>query len=149
MLAECVDGCPIELWTSGAHPRPYWKIAYHVTTYADCFLYPGFDSWERWPMHRREAAWTFSDDGSDIPEIEPYTPDQVMEYIHLIQAQVDQRIDALDLDEDDCGFPWYKGLPRAELLILNVRHISEHVGQMHELRLAAGLEVDWQASRDY
>lgn len=149
MLTECVDGCPLTLWLSGGHPRPYWKIAYHVTVYADCFLSPTFDSWERWPHHRREAAWTFSDDGAEIPEVEPYTSEQVMDYIRLIQARVDERIDALDLEADDCGFPWYEGLSRVELLILNVRHISEHVGQMHELRIAAGLDVDWRATRDY
>lgn len=149
MLVECVEGCPPELWLSGGHPRPYWKIAYHVTAYAQAFLQPSFEAWERWEHHRREAAWTFSDDGEEIPVIEPYTPDQVMVYLRLIQSQVDGFIDVLELDEDECGFPWYKGLSRAELLILNVRHISEHVGQLHELRIAAGLDVDWRATRDY
>ena len=55
MLAECVDGCPQDLWLSGEHPRPYWKIAYHVTMYSQCFLNPSFDSWQRWEHHRREA----------------------------------------------------------------------------------------------
>jgi len=149
MLVECVDGCPPELWLSGGHPRPYWKIAYHVAAFSQCFLSPSFDSWQKWEHHRREATWTFSDDSFEIPVIDPYTPDQVMEYIRLIQTQVDGLVDALDLDEDECGIPWYKGLSRAELLILNVRHISEHVGQMHELRIAAGLDVDWRATRDY
>lgn len=149
MLSECVDGCPAALWLSGGHPRPYWKIAYHVTAYTDCFLSPSFDSWEKWAHHRREATWTISDDGTEIPEVEPYTPEQVMDYIRLLQGRVDERIDALDLDEDECGIPWYEGLPRAELLILNLRHISEHVGQMHELRIAAGLDVDWRATRDH
>ena len=149
MLAECVDGCPLDLWLSGEHPRPYWKIAYHVTVYADCFLNPSLDAWTRWEHHRREAAWTFDEDGSGIPEVEAYTTGQVIEYIGSIRDQVDVRIDALDLEEDDCGFPWYKGLPRAELLILNVRHISEHVGQLHELRIAAGLDVEWRASRNF
>ena len=147
MLAECVEGCPDSLWLSGEHPRPYWKIAYHVTTYADCFLSPSFDEWKRWEHHRREAAWTMSDDGTEIPVIEPYTPDQVMDYIRLIKSSVDSRIDALDLDADDCGFPWYEGLPRAELVMLNLRHISEHVGQLHELRIAVGLDVEWHTSR--
>ena len=72
-----------------------------------------------------------------------------MEYIRLIQGQVDGLIDALDLDEDECGIPWYKGLSRAELLILNLRHISEHVGQLHELRIAEGLDMDWRTTRNF
>lgn len=149
MLAECVRDCPSDLWLSGAHPRPYWKTAYHATAYAHLFLFPMLDSWERWSFHRPEATWTFSDDGSEIPVIEPYTPDQVMEYIQLIEAEIDGRIDALDLDVDESGIPWFPGMSRAELLILNVRHISEHVGQMHELRIAAGLDVEWRSTRDY
>lgn len=149
MLAECIEGCPPDLWLSGPHPRHYWKIAYHVTAFAHCFLHPSLDAWERWEHHRREAGWTYSDDGEEIPVIDPYTPEQVMEYLRLIQSQVDEKIDALDLDEDYCGIPWYPELSRAELLILNVRHISEHVGQLHELRIAAGLDVDWRATRDY
>jgi hypothetical protein len=148
MLAECVDNCPSDLWLSGGHPRPYWKIAYHVTVFAHCFLFPSFDTWERWPHHRSEAAWTVDEEGVGIPVVEPYSTDQVMDYIRLIQDQIDMRIDALDLEDDDCGFPWYKDLSRADLLILNTRHISEHVGQLHELRIAVGLEVDWRATRD-
>ena len=147
MLVECVEECPTSLWLSGEHPRPYWKIAYHAAAYAQCFISPSFESWEKWEHHRREATWTFTDADFEIPEIEPYTQAQVREYILLIQGQVDNFVDALDLDEDECGIPWYPGLPRAELLILNVRHISEHVGQMHELRIAAGLDVHWRATR--
>ncbi len=116
---------------------------------AHLYLFPNLDSWEKWEHHRREAAWTFADEGEEIPVLDPYTPEQVMDYIRLIQSQVDARIDALDMDEADCGFAWYKGLSRAELLMLNFRHISEHVGQMHELRLAVGLDVDWRATRDF
>lgn len=149
MLAECIQDCPEELWLSGGHPRPYWKIAYHATAFAHGFLHSSLDAWPRWEHHRREAAWTFSDDGTEIPVIEPYKPEKMMEHVRLIQTQIDPLIDAADLDEDDCGFPWYPDLPRAELLILNVRHISEHVGQLHELRIASGLDVDWRASRSY
>lgn len=149
MLTECVEACPASIWLAGEHPRPYWKIAYHVTAYTHAFLFPTFDSWEKWEHHHREATWTFTDGSIEIPVVEPYTPEGVIEYIRLIQGQVDDRIDALDLEEDECGVPWYPNLSRAELLILNVRHISEHVGQMHELRIAAGLDVDWRATRDY
>lgn len=147
MLTECVENCPEAVWLSGTHPRPYWKIAYHAAAYADCFLSKSFDSWEKWTHHRPEATWTFSDDSFEIPVVEAYTTAQVMEYIGLIREQVDKRVDSLDLKEMECGIPWYPGLPRAELLVLNVRHISEHVGQMHEIRIAAGLDVDWCATR--
>jgi len=112
MLAECIEGCPASLWLSGGHPRPYWKIAYHVTVFSQAFLNQSFDTWERWEHHRREAAWTFSDDGSVIPVIEPYTPELMMEYVRLIQSQVDGLIDALNLDSDESGVPWYPELSR-------------------------------------
>ena len=148
MLIECVEDCPEPLWLSGEHPRFYWKVAYHAATYADCFLSPSFDSWERWEHHRREAAWTFADEGETIPSIPPYTTGEVMTYLSKTQSEVDSRIEALDVEADECGFPWYSGLSRSELLILNVRHISEHVGQLHELRIAAGLDVDWRTSKE-
>ena len=30
MLRQCVEQCPDDLWTSGAHPRPFWRIAFHA-----------------------------------------------------------------------------------------------------------------------
>lgn len=149
MLAECVEACPPTLWESGDHPKLYWRTAYHTTAFADCFLSPSLEAWTRWSHHRPEATQTFSDDGSEVPVLDPYSPEQILEYVKQIDASVDERIDALNLEDDECGFPWYPGLSRTELLILNARHVSEHVGQLHQMRIAAGLDVDWRSSRDY
>lgn len=31
MLRDCVARCPDDLWSRGAHPRTFWRIAYHAT----------------------------------------------------------------------------------------------------------------------
>jgi hypothetical protein len=38
MLAECVEKCPDDLWTSGTHPRTFWRIAFHAAFFTHNYL---------------------------------------------------------------------------------------------------------------
>jgi len=146
MLSECLDPCPEELWLSGQHPRKYWRIVYHAAAYTHLYLYESMASWNQWPKHRLECTY-IDDSGGPIAEVQPYTIEEVQDFVQHIHSEVDGRLDALDLDADECGYPWYPGLPRAELLILNLRHLHGHLGQLHEMRLAHGLDLNWQGPR--
>jgi hypothetical protein len=140
MFRLAISRCPDDVWTGGEHPRNYWRIAFHAAGYAHLYLYENIDAWTPWAKHRKECTWL---DGDDIPVMEPYTKAEMMEFIELIDAEVDTRIDALDLGDPSCGFAWYPKVTRVELLILSLRHLHGHIGQLTEILIGHGLDVDW------
>src|SRR5579859_5391607 len=49
MLAECVEKCPDDLWTSGTHPRTFWRIAFHAAYFTHLYLGQTLDAYQPWP----------------------------------------------------------------------------------------------------
>jgi hypothetical protein len=140
MLRLAVERCPESVWIGGEHPRNYWRIVYHAAAYAHLYLYENLDRWVRWEPARKECAWL---DGDDVPVMEPYTQAQMLDYVDLIRTQVDSRIDALDLSDPNCGYTWYPEVSRVELLVLSLRHLHGHIGQLSERLIEQELDVDW------
>ncbi|MFZ4508455.1 MAG: hypothetical protein ACOYON_12245 [Fimbriimonas sp.] len=140
MARQAIERCPDDVWTSGVFPRSYWRIAYHALAYAHLYLYPNLESWQSWPKHRQECTWL---EGDDIPVMEPYSRAELIEFVDLIVSEVGPRIDALDLTEEWCGYKWYPQVSRLELLVLSLRHLHGHLGQLSEILISHGLDIDW------
>lgn len=139
MLRQCVERCPDEVWNSGAHPRSYWRIAYHAAAYAHLYLFADMKAFAPWPKHRLDCTYL---DG-EVEPAAPYTQAELIECIDLIDSEVDSRLDALDLSAENCGFTWYPTVTRIELQILSLRHLHGHIGQLSEILLASGVDTDW------
>lgn len=139
MLREAIAICPDDLWLWGEHPRTFWRIAYHAAGYAHLYLYESLDDWKPWAKANNACAIL----EGDVEESTPYTKDEMLELVDLIDREVDPRIDALNLDDPHCGFRWYPTVSRVELLILSLRHLHGHLGQLHEHLIARGLDVEW------
>lgn len=139
MLRQAVADCPDDLWTWGEHPRTYWRIAYHAAGYAHLYLYGSLDDWARWEKADNSRAVL----EGDVEPAEPYTRDEMLDFIDLIDSQVDARIEALDFESESCRFAWYPGVTRFELIVLSLRHLHGHIGQLHEHLIARGLDVEW------
>jgi len=144
MLRECVELCPDELWTAGKGSRQYWRIVNHAAFFGHLY------------MCQNEAAFTpwskQTEAGNDLWEgaltqMEPYTKEELLSYIDEVRSIIDPTIDALDLDTEDPGFPWYKNINKLEHEILSIRHVQGHVGQLSELLMAAGIDSSWIARR--
>ncbi|HEY3281820.1 MAG TPA: DinB family protein [Armatimonadota bacterium] len=145
MLRQAIERCPEEVWVSGDHPRNYWRIAYHALFFAHFYLQPNADAFTRWEGHRPDTHSL--SDGPWLPNgtpevVEPYTKQELLDYLTLCDAMIDEGVDRIDLDAQECGFPWYQ-MPKLDHQIVNIRHIQQHVGQMAELLMAHGVEVDW------
>jgi hypothetical protein len=139
MLKQCVVRCPADLWTSGTHPRTYWRIAYHAIFYTHLYLQQNVESFTPWAKHRDSAKELWS-----TPDVvEPYTIEETREYIDLVIAGVDETVDGLDLESADTGFPWYKSMGKLEHQLMNLRHVQGHVGQLSELLMAQNVDTDW------
>lgn len=139
MLRQAVETCPDDVWLSGEHPRNYWRIAYHAAGYAHLYLYEDMKSWRPWEKARNECTYL---DG-EVEVMIPYTKSEMLDFIDLIVSEVGERIDAIDIEALNCGFTWYPNVTRLELYILSLRHLHGHIGQLSELLIAQGLDVEW------
>ncbi len=139
MTRQAIEVTPDDLWVSGDHPRTYWRMTYHALGYAHLYLYESLESWKRWEKANNDCAVL----EGDVPEVEPYSKQELLDFCDLILAEIDDRIDSLNLDEAHCGFRWYPDVSRVELLILSLRHLHGHLGQLHEHLIMRGLDVEW------
>ena len=143
MLRQAVEVCPDDLWLSGQHPRNYWRIAYHAAFYAHLYMGQNEAAFVPWDKHQEDAT----DLWEEPPVIAPYSRQEILGYIDHVRALVDPTVDALDLDTDDSGFHWYKNITKLSHEILSVRHVQGHVGQLSELLMLQGIDLDWVSRR--
>jgi hypothetical protein len=139
MLRQSVECCPADVWTSGEHPRTFWRIAFHTIFYTHLYLQPDNESFQRWSKDREDCAALWD----DPPELEPYTVADILEYIDLLAESVSASVDRLDLDASETGFYWYPNMTKLDHQMMNLRHLQGHVGQLSEILMSHGIDIDW------
>ncbi|MBC7529634.1 MAG: hypothetical protein H7308_19070 [Chthonomonadaceae bacterium] len=149
MLAECVEKCPEEGWLEGEHPRPFWRIAFHAAFYTHLYLGQNEEAFSPWPSRKEgihPGLWhpPFEVEPYELPErAETYQMGEMLSYIRFVDALIDPAVDQLDLDSEETGFSWYKGMSKLSHQLLNLRHLQGHVGQLSELLMAKGSDLAW------
>ena len=139
MLRQAVERCPEDLWLSGIHPRNTWRIAYHAAYYTHLYLAQNTKSFEPWSKHRKECVILWNN-----PKVEDsYSKAEVLEYIDFIVELMPLAVENLNLDAKSSGYSWYPNVPKIEHQFVNLRHIQGHVGQLSELLMARGIEINW------
>ncbi|MGC4043295.1 MAG: hypothetical protein QM758_05790 [Armatimonas sp.] len=154
MLAQCVEICPDDLWTAGTPPREFWRIVWHTAYFTQNYLVQTEDEFNRsagdWPEAVRSALGVNTTQRA--MDVEPYerpagitplTRQELGEYIEGISRSVDSTVEGLDLDREDTGFSWYPNMTKLSHELMNLRHIQGHVGQLSELLMARGIDIDW------
>lgn len=145
MLRQTIEQFPDELWESGIHPRNPWRIAYHAIFYTHLYLMAEESAFRGWEKHRQHVPALWQDE--DGPPEEPaYSKSETLEYLDMVDAGVDNWVDQIDLDSPNAGFDWYS-IPKLDHQILNIRHLQGHVGQLSELAMAQGVDLDWITRR--
>lgn len=149
MLREAVDLCPDDLWLATEHTNAFWQVAYHALFFTHLYLQPTSSDFRPWPGHQgrvqnEDGIAGPPDPASDLPLVpDPYSKDQVLEYVAHVSAQVEAVVDTLDLASQDSGFSWYR-VSKLEHQVINVRHLHHHVAQLADrLRNATGSGVRW------
>lgn len=155
MLRQCIEQCPDDLWVSGTYPRQVWRMAFHAAFFTH--LYLGQNE-AAFPSPPAELAVALREDGRQLwtnpaqlepyempEEVAPYSQQEILEYIRFVDTLVDPTIDTLDLDAAETGFSWYKDMSKLSHELMNLRHLQGHVGQLSELLMARGIEIDWIA----
>jgi hypothetical protein len=148
MLRQAIERCPEDLWTSGDHPRQYWRIVYHALFYTHLYLQPDEGAFRQWDLHREDCIFLFAlpwpphDQPKDAT---PYSKQELLEYLRLCDSMIDGGVDRLDLDAPESGFPWCH-MPKLDHQVMNIRHLQQHAGQLAERCYAAGVDLDWIGS---
>ncbi len=151
MLADCVAQCPDDLWTAGTHPRTYWRIALHAAFFTHLYLGQGqtaFQPWTGGPADGK-ALWESLGDVEpyELPEeAAPFSRQEAGDYIAYIDRLIDPTLDTLDLDATETGFEWYPDMSKLSHELMNLRHIQGHIGQLSELLMARGIDIDWRGA---
>lgn len=139
MLRQCVERCPSDLYEAGVHPRTFVRIAYHGAYYTRWYLTAGEDVNVHIHGAHAKLAWLW---GNPTKAPVP-TQENLLVYIDAVIAEVRPNLEVMDLDAPYCGFSWYKKTSKLEHQFVNLRHLEGHVGQLSELLMARGIEIDW------
>jgi hypothetical protein len=156
MLAECVEKCPESMWTAGEHPRPFWRIVWHAAFFTHNYIVQDEEAFnasvQDWPPAARTTLGV--SDTQKAIDVEPYelpagvpalTRQEMQEYIAYVRSVIDTTVDSLDLESPETGFSWYSNMTKLSHELMNLRHIQGHVGQLSELLMAQGIDIDWIA----
>lgn len=147
MLKQAIERCPEGLWAGDSYPVPFWRVAYHTLYYTHLYLQQREETFVPWEHHRAEYH-DLPRPTDRVPTIaDPYTKAQLLEYWRFCDALVNTAMQVLDLDAEDCGISWHKGMPKLEHQLHNLRHVQHHAALLAgRLRLADGTEVRWVRS---
>lgn len=145
MLKQAIAKCPESLWNDQEYKNKYWHMSYHVLFFTHLYLQDSERDFAPWTQHRDQyqflgpLPWPPHEE----PRIEePYSKEEILEYLEICQEQVEEKITSLTLDAES-GFKWLP-FSKMELQLYNIRHIQHHAGQLIDrLRTKEDIEVRW------
>lgn len=149
MLKECVELTPDDLWLAGVLPRTTWRIALHTTFFAHLGLSGSLKDYQSWPdrpAHLYPEMWENPDalEPFELDFSEPaISRNDLILYNKFVSDSVESLIDGFDLDAAESGMPGYSPLTALSVLLMNLRHLQGHVGQLSERLLDNGIEPTW------
>jgi hypothetical protein len=146
MLKNAIVHCPKWMWADPKPKNKFWHIAYHAVFFTHLYLQPSEKDFKAWSKHREQyefmgpLPWP----PHALPKIgEPYTQDEVLEYLTFCQGEVRECTPRLDLNKPQSGFSWLP-FSKLELQFYNIRHLQHHTGELCErLGTTAGVDVNW------
>jgi hypothetical protein len=150
MLDLCVERCPDALWNGRVGNLAFCQVAFHTLFFTDFYLgSPNEDAFRSQPFHR-DHGHIFRDyeELEDRVQVLLYDKPAIKDYLVHCRNKASQVIFAETEDSlrGPCGFA-RKAFSRAELYVLNIRHIQHHTAQLSlRLRLATHESIPWAAS---
>jgi hypothetical protein len=134
MLKQVIKKCPLDVWDAPLDRDKFWFKAYHVLYYAHLYLKTKSKDFVHWKKH------------NPTPNCNPFSKEEVLEYLAFVQQEVADNIPAMDLDASS-GYQW---LPsnKLELQLYNIRHIQQHTGELYErLSKHKNIRLSWVVQR--
>jgi len=125
MLHQCLAACPPEHWEGQIASASFRQMAYHTLFFVDLYLSPSQEAFVHRELHQRggdEFQPRFSD-GLSQNETIAYLANCREKAHAALAAETEQTL------QGPSGFSWYP-VSRAELHLINIRHIQHHTGQL-------------------
>jgi hypothetical protein len=144
MMRQVILKCPDSLWASSTSKNHYWRIVFHALFYTHLYLQPTEGDFVPWPKHRGESQFLgrLPWPPHNEPKVEkPYDKEELLEYLAFCHAEVEARVDTLDMEKAS-GFNW-QPFDKGELQLYNIRHLQQHIGELSERLGNQGIEIDW------
>lgn len=142
---------PDSFWDDRSEGTPFWQLAYHTLYYVDLYFSDSTESFTPPPFHVANAnlqaghyPWFDPPLTLGHPDV-TFSKEQVAGYLLRCWGKAETSINTLTPERAaaKCGFFWYD-LTVAELVILNLRHLAHHTGQLAAaVRRRADVGVDW------
>jgi hypothetical protein len=139
MLKQAIVACPAWLWNAPEDKNKFWNVAYHALFFTHAYLEDSEGNFIPWERHRPA-----SEDFEPPEPVEPYTQEEILEYLDFCERRVIERVPQLNFEGHFDGRPYNN----FELQIYSMRHIMQHTGELLE-RLAAHTDavVEWVGSK--
>lgn len=152
MLAECIDRCPDGHWDEPIARYPFWQVAYHTLCFAEYYLSPGKEAFERTAADRAGAEGSFQPRG--MAELTEEFPSRRFETRELLTyAEHCRTLAGSVLGEGPGAEGWQtlrgpSGFPRLHFArmgvhVYNARHIQHHAGQLSASLRRIGVDAPW------
>ena len=148
MLDSCIEQCPEESWNAPVVNLHFCQVAFHVL-FTDFYLESTEDTIRDQDFHRVNAdAFRDYEELEDRKQQLLYDRSFIKDYVQhcrekstrVVSNETEQTLTAR------CGFT-RRDCSRAELHVLNIRHIQHHTAQLSlKLKLDTNAGVNWIGS---
>lgn len=149
MLSRCIDQCPESDWDTPVVNLKFCQVAFHVLFFTDYYLESTEDTIRDQDFHRANFdAFRDYEELEDRKQQLLYERAFLKDYAQHCRAK-SSRVVTSETEQtltSRCGFS-RRDCSRAELHVLNIRHIQHHTAQLSlKLKLDTGKGVDWVGS---
>ena len=144
-----IEQCPDEQWNAPVVNLRFCQAVFHVLFFSDLYLGTDVDSLHKQDFHR-EHTKLFGDyeELEDRPQQRMYRKNDMKIYLQHCRLKAKSVISAETESSvsRSPGFEWFN-LPRAEVHLLNLRHLIHHAAQLSmRLRIDTGEGAGWVRS---
>ena len=148
-LDTCIERCPETVWDAKIGQYPFNQVAFHTLFFTDYYLGRDAEALRAQQFHRDHPE--FFDDYEQLEYREPvgvYDRPSIKKYLAHCRRKASEVLPAETADSlgGPSGFA-RRNFSRAELHVLNIRHIQHHSAQLSlRLRIEADLQIPWVGS---
>ncbi|MEK6262388.1 MAG: DinB family protein [Planctomycetota bacterium] len=149
MLETCNDRCPDAAWDAPVANLKFCQVAFHTLFYADFYLGRNADALRRQPFHHdHQQFFRDYEELEDRTQVLLYDKPSIKTYLDHCRKKALEVI-AAETAESLAGPSGFerRTFSRAELHVLNIRHIQHHAAQLSlRLRIDFHQDIPWIGS---